>query len=204
MKSCFSDIMEVCVECDKTQTRNSFAAKTNSQKLLLKSDDCYNVSVNRKSIRCKSFKVLSVIKTTFLLSLVLSSRTATAQEWAAPPEDQSSHKGTDVMLACGISGRTEANSIVLWQQLYHNGTLLANLFSNNDSWTSNPRYTVHRHASTPGVEGFDLRITQLEEFDDKIYACEIKLFDSRRATVTVLGKLTPFASSFFRSHYTRA
>ena len=120
-----------------------------------------------------------------------------AQEWAAPPQDQSSLKGSDVLLTCGISGRTEANSIVLWQQFYHNGTLVNNFFSNNNSWTNNPRYSVQPHASIQGVEGFDLKITQLEEFDDKIYQCDVLQFESLRATVTVLGKILSHSFSGF-------
>ena len=73
-------------------------------------------------------------------------------------------------------------------QLHHNGTLIENLFIDEVKWTSNERYSVQTHTSTPGVTGFDLVLSGLEQFDDKVYRCDVQGYESREATVTVLGK----------------
>ena len=109
-----------------------------------------------------------------------------AQEWTAPPKDQAEHINGSALFTCGL--RHLDGRQIQWQQLHANNTVVKTLFYNDHNWTDSTRYTVHRHSSTAGVTGYDLRIADIERFDDKVYRCDVQGFEYRQAILTVLGE----------------
>ena len=127
-----------------------------------------------------------VIVTTLLLLLQMTSQTF-AQVWEEPPEARTQPLGAATQFTCGLSNLN--GSSIAWSQFHANGTLVESLFVDDSRWTDNTRYTVQRHSSASGVDGYDLLIADIERFDDKVYRCTVqKLADHRQAALTVLGK----------------
>ena len=100
--------------------------------------------------------------------------------WREQPSDKNITVGGTIIFPCKINAQNPTEQVLIWNK----GT--QSLFYNDKRNSGvSTRYQLRGNIS----EGeYDLEIQSVEESDDSLYSCQVFLFDSVNAKLTVLCK----------------